>query len=336
MQKKGWKAWVNDYLHFSKKERIGVLVLLAGILVIRLVPYYWPAAPAPPVAVPDSLIALLIQQKTFDSANRMQSGKAWNRKAFGSGENRPAGNSSFEQASGRDQPFKGKLFLFNPNLATATDWQQLGVPEKTIGTILKYREKGGRFRSAEDLFRIYGMPEQLAKRLLPMVRLESTPGSASGNTAQTAFREHSSGKPKKEDPVSRFKLVRINTADSLDWLALPGIGPKLSGRILSYRHALGGFVAREQIREVYGLADSVYQQLLPMLELDQLQVRKIPVNSATQEELGRHPYIRWKLAQAIIQYRTANGSLKGMEDLGKIHLIDDALLKKLGPYCEFQ
>jgi DNA uptake protein ComE-like DNA-binding protein len=336
MQKKGWKAWVNDYLHFSKKERIGVLVLLAGILVIRLVPYYWPAAPAPPVAVPDSLIALLIQQKTFDSANRMQSGKAWNRKAFGSGENRPAGNSSFEQASGRDQPFKGKLFLFNPNLATATDWQQLGVPEKTIGTILKYREKGGRFRSAEDLFRIYGMPEQLAKRLLPMVRLESTPGSASGNTAQTAFREHSSGKPKKEDPVSRFKLVRINTADSLDWLALPGIGPKLSGRILSYRHALGGFVAREQIREVYGLADSVYQQLLPMLELDQLEVRKIPVNSATQEELGRHPYIRWKLAQAIIQYRTANGSLKGMEDLGKIHLIDDALLKKLGPYCEFQ
>ena len=336
MQKKGWKAWVNDYLHFSKKERIGVLVLLAGILVIRLVPYYWPAAPAPPVAVPDSLIALLIQQKTFDSANRMQSGKAWNRKAIGSGENRPAGNSSFEQASWRDQPFKGKLFLFNPNLATATDWQQLGVPEKTIGTILKYREKGGRFRSAEDLFRIYGMPEQLAKRLLPMVRLESIPGSASGNTAQTAFREHSSGQPKKEDPVSRFKLVRINTADSLDWLALPGIGPKLSGRILSYRHALGGFVAREQIREVYGLADSVYRQLLPMLELDQLEVRKIPVNSATQEELGRHPYIRWKLAQAIIQYRTANGSLKGMEDLGKIHLIDDTLLKKLGPYCEFQ
>ena len=336
MQKKGWKEWVNDYLHFSKKERIGVLVLLAGILVIRLVPYYWPAAPAPPVAVPDSLIALLIQQKTLDSANRMQSGKAWNRKAFGSGENRPAGNSSFEQASGRDQPFKGKLFPFNPNLATATDWQQLGVPEKTIGTILKYREKGGRFRSAEDLFRIYGMPEQLAKRLLPMVRLESIPGSASGNTAQTAFREHSSGKPKKEEPVSRFKLVRINTADSLDWLALPGIGPKLSGRILSYRHALGGFVARDQIREVYGLADSVYRQLLPMLELDQLEVRKIPVNSATQEELGRHPYIRWKLAQAIIQYRTANGSLKGMEDLGKIHLIDDTLLKKLGPYCEFQ
>lgn len=336
MQKKGWKAWVNEYLHFSKKERIGVLVLLAGILVIRLVPYYWPAAPAPPVAIPDSLIALLIQQKTLDSANRMQSGKAWNRKTFETGENRAAGNSSFAPASGRDQPLKGKLFPFNPNLATAADWQQLGVPEKTIGTILKYREKGGRFRSAEDLFRIYGMPEQLAKRLLPMVRLESTPGSASGNTAQTAFREHSSGKPKKEDPVSRFKLVRINTADSLDWLALPGIGPKLSGRILSYRHALGGFVAREQIREVYGLADSVYQQLLPMLELDQLEVRKIPVNSATQEELGRHPYIRWKLAQAIIQYRTANGSLKGMEDLGKIHLFDDALLKKLGPYCEFQ
>ena len=336
MQKKGWKAWVSDYLHFSKKERIGVLVLLAGILVIRLVPYYWPAAPAPPVAVPDSLIVLLIQQKTHDSANRIQNGKTWNRNTFGNGENRSAGNSSFARASGRDQPLKGKLFPFNPNLATAADWQELGVPEKTIGTILKYREKGGRFRSAEDLFRIYGMPEPLAKRLLPMVRLENTPGSASGKIAQTVFREQSSEHPKKEDPISRVKLVRINSADSLDWLALPGIGPKLSGRILSYRQALGGFVAREQIREVYGLADSVFQQLLPMLEQDQQQVRKIPVNSATQEELGRHPYIRWKLAQAIIQYRTANGPLKGLDDLGKIHLIDDALLKKLGPYCEFE
>ena len=351
MKKKGWKTWVMEYLHFSKNERIGILILLAVMLAIKVVPYYWPAAPPAPVAVPDSLIARLLEKSGADTVNLLrQRGSLFDRKEFSTQEG--IASSAYERSFEKGRPFSGALFPFNPNLATELDWQKLGVPPKTVGTILKYREKGGKFRSGEDLYRIYGMPKQLADRLIPMVRLESGTGVAIPVTNSFGGGNQDPSSQRVLDKVdSRFnsteygnrklggfksKMIRINQADSLDWLALPGIGPKLSGRILSYRNALGGFVRVEQIKEVYGLADSVFQQLLPQLELDGVAVRKLNPNAATMEEMARHPYIRWKLAQAIVQYRNSNGAFREMSDLGKIHLVDTNLLKKLGPYCEFK
>lgn len=351
MKKKGWKEWVREYLHFSKKERIGILVLLAALLAIKVVPYYWPASPPAPVVIPDSLIARLLEKSGADSVNHLRGrGRLYNRRNFSTPEG--IGSSAYERSVEKSGQLSGALFPFNPNLATAADWQKLGVPAKTIGTILKYREKGGRFRSGEDLYRIYGMPKQLADRLVPMVRLESGTGvilpvnnsfgsgnqyPASQETLDKADSSLNSIEYGKRKPGGfKPKSIRINQADSLDWLALPGIGPKLSGRILGYRNALGGFVKVEQIKEVYGLADSVFQQLLPQLELDAVAVRKLNLNTATMEEMSRHPYIRWKLAQAIVQYRNSNGTFQDMSDLGKIHLVDTNLLKKLGPYCAFE
>lgn len=327
------------------------MVLLAALLAIKVVPYYWPASPSAPVVIPDSLITRLLEKSGADSVNLLRErGRLFNRKEFSTQE--PIASSDYNRSFEKGRPLSGELFPFNPNLATELDWRKLGLPPKIIGTILKYREKGGKFRSAADLYRIYGMPKQLADRLVPMVRLESETGVAipatnsfgGGNQDPSSQRvldkvdkrfnstEYGNSKP----GGFKSKSIRINLADSLDWLALPGIGPKLSGRIMSYRNALGGFVRVEQITEVYGLADSVFRQLLPLLELDAVAVRKLNPNVATMEEMARHPYIRWKLAQAIIQYRNNNGAFHDMSDLGKIHLVDTNLLKKLGPYCAFE
>lgn len=351
MKKKGWKVWVGDYLHFSKKERIGILILLAVMLAIKVVPYYWSATTPPPVAVPDSLIVCLLEKSGVDTVTFLRERKRlFNHREFSTEEG--IASPAYERLFEKNRSFSGELFPFNPNLATAADWQKLGVPPKTIGTILKYREKGGRFRSGEDLYRIYGMPKQLADRLVPLVRLKSGTGAAiptansfeGGNQATDSLRIsekadshlNSTAYGNREAGGFKSKTIRINLADSLDWLALPGIGPKLSGRILSYRNALGGFVRIEQLKEVYGLADSVFQQVSPQLQLDDVAIRKLNPNVATMEELARHPYIRWKLAQAIVQYRNNNGPFHEMSDLGKIHLVDTNLLKKLGPYCEFK
>jgi len=66
----------------------------------------------------------------------------------------------------------------------------------------------------------------------------------------------------------------INTADTTAFIALPGLGSKLALRIVSFREKLGGFSHVAQIKEVYGLRDSVYQKLLPYLRCDSLFVRK--------------------------------------------------------------
>jgi len=58
--------------------------------------------------------------------------------------------------------------------------------------------------------------------------------------------------PKPEDSFSRSQVrvnqtpIPINSADSVQLLPLPGIGPVYAGRIIRYRELLGGYVQTDQ------------------------------------------------------------------------------------------
>lgn len=74
-------------------------------------------------------------------------------------------------------------------------------------------------------------------------------------------------------------MVTINDADTSAFIALPGIGSKLSARIVAFRDKLGGFYSVEQIGETWGLADSTFQKIKGRLQVSG-EVRKINVNTA--------------------------------------------------------
>lgn len=57
--------------------------------------------------------------------------------------------------------------------------------------------------------------------------------------------------------------VELNSADTTELKRLKGIGSVLSARIVKYRKKLGGFTSVEQIRNVYGLSDETYHEILP-------------------------------------------------------------------------
>ena len=61
-------------------------------------------------------------------------------------------------------------------------------------------------------------------------------------------------------------MVNINTADTSAFIALPGIGNKLALRIVNFRDKLGGFYSIDQIGETYGLPDSVFRKIKPILK----------------------------------------------------------------------
>ncbi|HET7897749.1 MAG TPA: helix-hairpin-helix domain-containing protein, partial [Flavisolibacter sp.] len=128
--------------------------------------------------------------------------------------------------------------------------------------------------------------------------------------------------------------ININEADTSAFIALPGIGSKLSARIISFREKLGGFYSVEQIGETYGLPDSTFQKIRGRLVVDGDGIRKINVNTATKDELKSHPYIRWNLANAIVEYRNQHGSFKNLEELKNIALVDDAVFQKISPYLD--
>lgn len=150
-------------------------------------------------------------------------------------------------------------------------------------------------------------------------------------------------KPYRKDSASRFKKYErpsrptltpldINTADTTVWERLPGIGPVLARRIVLFRERLGGFFSIAQVSETYGLADSVFVKIQPLLQLGVVSLRKIDLNKIDEKSLADHPYIDTKLARTIIRYRNSHGPFRSIEGLKAIALVDEVIYRKLENY----
>ena len=150
------------------------------------------------------------------------------------------------------------------------------------------------------------------------------------------FVAHVSADKKKSAYQSRKKTnpVSINSQDPLEWEELYGIGPKYAGRIIKYQKWLGGFHSKEQIKEVYGINDTIYQDIEPYL-LPSKPYQLIKVNTAEVKDLGRHPYLDWKQAKMIINYRKHHGAYKDQNDLLKLKGMNEKSINKILPYLDF-
>jgi competence protein ComEA len=129
-----------------------------------------------------------------------------------------------------------------------------------------------------------------------------------------------------------FEVTDINRADSAEWSRLPGIGARLASRIVHFREKLGGFCGIDQVSETFGLPDSTYQNIKPYLRLNAVSVRQIDINNATEDVLQTHPYIRWQIAKAIVEYRRQHGGFHDVKELLQLAQMDSAKFDKLKPY----
>jgi len=56
-------------------------------------------------------------------------------------------------------------------------------------------------------------------------------------------------------------MLNINTASAAELETLPGIGPVLAERIVSYRQGHGPFAAVEDIMAVSGVGEGIFAQI---------------------------------------------------------------------------
>lgn len=232
------------------------------------------------------------------------------------------------------------LFPFDPNAIGREEWVALGLRERQADGIERYKAKGGRFRVKRDVARLYGLAPGDYERLEPYIML---PDSLPRRPPRTRVALAGGGRSKepslpregrwnaKREPIRK---VEVNSADSAELVALPGIGPSFARSILAYRDRLGGYLSMEQLAEVYVLKDKpdALARMQELLVIDTLMVRRIPINTCTVEELAAHPYIRWKLAKPLIAYRQQHGPFATLDDIRGCHLIDGAAFRKLAPY----
>ena len=67
-----------------------------------------------------------------------------------------------------------------------------------------------------------------------------------------------SGNPEE---LLRKKKVNLNTSDEKELETLPRVGPALAKRILDYRKEKGAFTSIEQLKEVKGIGDKMFEEL---------------------------------------------------------------------------
>jgi len=218
---------------------------------------------------------------------------------------------------------------FDPNTADESLLRRLGLASHTVKSILNYRSKGGVFRKKEDLQKIYTLSEADYQRLEPYIAITALAGPP--QPVQYA------GGPVFEKKFTAKGPLDINRAAVEDWERLPGIGEKRARQFVKYRESLGGFLSVAQLRDLYGLPDSVFQRIKPMVTLEFSGIRTINLNAASADDLDKHPYISAKQAKLVVNYREQHGPYQSVEDLGKIIAFSDKTwLEKIRPYLSVQ
>lgn len=356
-----WKG-LKEIFTYNKKQRNGLLILIAIALGIQLFLYFSDVfvRPLPP------------EDRTRFEAVVME----WERQK----------DSVANVASVSSEV---SLFPFDPNTASAEDFEELGLQFYLAERIIKYRKKGGRFYDAEDLLNIYGVDSAWYSQVASFVSIKSDGFKKTfpeeekslklepfeiNSTSQAeleaygikewqarriiTFREKVHPFKTKGElykiygfdsafvnqlmpfviidevkvPKEEIVVVEINSADSLQLLSIKGIGPAFSKRILEYREKLGGFYAKEQLLEVYGMDQERFEKVAPYVNVDQSLIKILDINKASFKELVHHPYLNYEQVKNIVRFREKVRPFKTNEELKQIELIDEALFSKIANY----
>ena len=301
-----FKDIVRKYFTFSLREYKAALALLLITLMVwffsDIQHYFFP--------------------KKFDTASIYQRAAELDalQKSKDEFETKENGFAEKKENYSKEKQATPEYFNFNPNTATEEEFNKLGLSTKQIHTIRNYLAKVGEIKSKADFKKIYGITETQFNALDEYLLLPENRTS-----------EHTEIIEKKASPSIKWS-IELNRADSNELDRLPGIGIGYARRIIKYRTALGGFRDFSQLMEVYGFRQTLLDSIFPFLTIDFSTLKRLNINSASLDELKAHPYIRYKLANAMVSYREQHGNYKTIEDVKRIVLITEETFFKIKFY----
>lgn len=167
-------------------------------------------------------------------------------------------------------PRRYECFRFDPNTAGIDDLMRLGFSLKQAESIDNYRKKGGRFRRKSDFAKSYVVEDSVYARL------------------------------EKYIDIPRLD---INSADSVQFLSLPGIGKFFAGKMVEQREKLGGYSSIEQLMDIWHFDQEKFDGLKDLIEADTTGMQAYSLWTLPEKELAKHPYIGWRAAKGIVLFR---------------------------------
>lgn len=191
--------------------------------------------------------------------------------------------------------------VYDPNRLDDFSGYRLGLSPRALEALYAYRDSGHTLYTLQKMQQVAGLPDSAMLRMLPSLRFP-TRGPA--------------GRHQKSLPGPPRDL---NQASAEELMAINGVGPVLSARIVKFREALGGFRHPSQLLDVYGLAPGVAQRIMAAFAVaDQPGAPRVNLNTAPAAELAALVYLTPQMARALVARRQVEGPYQSLEQIGEV------------------
>ena len=308
-----WK----DFFYFTKGQRTGIIVLI--VLIVFAMAANYTMKYFFPVTEKDGT-AFLSEVETFKKSlvSRDSILKVNRQRQF---EERYLKYRPYP-AYKKELPYT--LFTFDPNTADSSTFVRLGLKPFIASNILKYRIKGGRFKTPADFGKVYGIKSDKFKELETYVSIKE----------KKVIKTDSLFQKRKE--FRKDLIVDLNSADTTLLMQVAGIGRSYAKGIVRFRQQTGGFVSIDQLGEIYGMRKENLERIRPFCKVNTDLVKKMRVNVASVERLKSHPYLNFYQSRAIYELRRKKGKLKNISELKVLPEFTTESLSKIEPYLNFE
>lgn len=142
----------------------------------------------------------------------------------------------------------------------------------------------------------------------------------------------------KQEKFTEVGSISLNETDTTLWKMVPGIGSAYSDRIVKYGGKLGGFISINQLKEVYGITDELFDDIVPFIREDDIGAEycmKLNINQLEFKEILAHPYINFEQTKAIVNLRKRKGDITSTNELAMLDEFTSDDIERIIPYIDF-
>ncbi|MBU2928482.1 ComEA family DNA-binding protein [Winogradskyella psychrotolerans] len=215
-----------------------------------------------------------------------------------------------------------KIYPFNPNYITDYKGYTLGMTTEEIDRLHKFRASNQWVNSAKQFQEVTKVSDSFLEAVslyfkFPEWVTNPKPKSQGFSNSYASTKE----------PKSFDQKIDLNTASAVQLRKVYGVGEKLSERIIAYRDKFnGGFVSDIELSEVWGLSPEVIERIQNDFTVKTPRaIKTFNLNTATRDELVTIQYIDYEIAHHIIEERTLRDGFNSVEELTKV---EDFPIKK--------
>ncbi len=312
-----WKKLVREYFTYNKREKRGLSVLLflilasvlfrLGISIYPIAEYQW-------------------TEEQLEKIKRFETSIS-DVEAI---EQEYVGQIDITEIDSTQSLFE--LVSFDPNEVSVAFLVQTGLNERSASMLNKYVNAGGKIKSKDDLLKVYFMDTAWVDSLSDYLVFpqKETTSYEQKNEFKTDYKRDSLSENKNKK--KKIVPLDINIADSASLVNLPGLGPFYVKEIIRMREKLGGIRDYSQLSMIYKMSEENIDRIADVTFIDPTTFSYININKVKLDRLGRHPYIKWKEAKTLLNYRFQHGPFLKLEDIKKCGVISDSTYLNLAPY----